>query len=98
MGAMSCDSPFDVARARADTPGCEEVVHLNHAGCSLAPRTVEGEHELSGHSLIQRPGHHHVGQLSQDDVVLPPTQLQIDGVTVCDAQGNCWAPSPPNCR
>jgi cysteine desulfurase / selenocysteine lyase len=40
MGAMSCDSPFDVARARADTPGCEEVVHLNHAGCSLAPRTV----------------------------------------------------------
>jgi cysteine desulfurase/selenocysteine lyase len=40
MGAMSCDSPFDVARARADTPGCEEVVHLNHAGCSPAPRTV----------------------------------------------------------
>ena len=34
------DEPFDVARARADTPGCEEIAHLNHAGCSLAPRAV----------------------------------------------------------
>lgn len=34
------DEVFDVRRARADTPGCEDVVHLNHAGCSLAPRPV----------------------------------------------------------
>ena len=32
--------PIDVARARAETPGCAVVVHLNHAGCSLAPQPV----------------------------------------------------------
>jgi cysteine desulfurase/selenocysteine lyase len=38
MGRMS--RGIDVALARADTPGCAEVVHLNHAGCSLPPRVV----------------------------------------------------------
>jgi len=33
-------SPIDVARARAETPGCAGVAHLNHAGCSLAPQPV----------------------------------------------------------
>jgi cysteine desulfurase/selenocysteine lyase len=31
---------IDVARARADTPGCREVVHLNNAGASLPPAPV----------------------------------------------------------
>ncbi len=31
---------FDVARARRDTPGCDEVVHFNNAGSSLMPEVV----------------------------------------------------------
>jgi selenocysteine lyase/cysteine desulfurase len=33
-------SGIDVARARALTPGCEQVLHLNHAGASLLPQPV----------------------------------------------------------
>jgi len=32
--------PFDVERARAETRGCESLVHLNHAGSSLMPIPV----------------------------------------------------------
>ena len=31
---------IDVERARALTPGCEQVLHLNHAGASLLPQPV----------------------------------------------------------
>ncbi|HEY9473074.1 MAG TPA: aminotransferase, partial [Mycobacteriales bacterium] len=31
---------IDVTRARDDTPGCAEVVHLNNAGAGLMPRPV----------------------------------------------------------
>ena len=32
--------PIDVEQARADTPGCRQVVHLNNAGASLPPQVV----------------------------------------------------------
>jgi selenocysteine lyase/cysteine desulfurase len=36
----STPSSFNVTQARRDTPGCENVLHLNNAGAALMPRPV----------------------------------------------------------
>ena len=46
MPATDEGSVFDPARARRDTPGCEEVLHFNDDGASLMPEPVE-EYVLS---------------------------------------------------
>lgn len=54
----------DVERARRETPGCEHVVHLNNAGCSLPPQPVleamlgylELEARIGGYEAHERHG------------------------------------------
>lgn len=58
---MSSSVPADLARWRADTPGCARRIHLNNAGASLTPRPVHAavtahlalEDELGGYEAAE---------------------------------------------
>jgi selenocysteine lyase/cysteine desulfurase len=45
-------SEIDVARVRAETPGCAEVLHFNNAGASLSPAPVH--RAVVGHLDLER--------------------------------------------
>ncbi len=58
---------FDIERARADTPGCEHVVHLNNAGASLPPQPVL-DAVIDHLQLEARIGGYEAAELSADDI------------------------------
>jgi selenocysteine lyase/cysteine desulfurase len=49
--SMNAARPADLARWRADTPGCERLVHLNNAGAALVPRQVRNT--IIGHLALE---------------------------------------------
>ncbi len=43
--------PIDLSRARSETPGCDQVVHLNNAGSALMPQPVLDA--ITGHLQLE---------------------------------------------
>jgi selenocysteine lyase/cysteine desulfurase len=54
--------PFDIQRARQDTPGCHHVLHFNNAGASLMPQPVldatigylQSEAQIGGYEVAEK--------------------------------------------
>ena len=61
MSILGTAMAIDLAAARADTPGCAEVIHLNNAGAALPPkpvtesiiRYVEREAQIGGYEAAE---------------------------------------------
>lgn len=56
---------IDVARVRAETPGCEHLIHLNNAGAALAPAAVT-ETVVDHLELEQRLGGYEAADAAAD--------------------------------
>ncbi len=56
---------FDLARARADTPGCSDVLHFNNAGASLMPQPVLNS-VIDYLRLESRTGGYEAAELSRE--------------------------------
>lgn len=86
---------IDVDKARADTPGCAHVVHLNHAGSSLPPRAVTDavidhlrlEEHIGGYEALE------ASQPLIDDVYAAAARLiggAPDEIAVVDSATRAW--------
>lgn len=55
---LKCDiMPFDLIKARHETPGCEEVLHFNNAGAALMPKAVIDAVNEHFHLEVHRGGY-----------------------------------------
>src|SRR5688572_30234267 len=86
---------IDVERARALTPGCDEVLHLNHAGASLLPRPVLDA--MVGHlELEARTGGYEAAADAADALARPYRALaellngEPDQIALLDSASRAW--------
>ncbi|MGW2488144.1 aminotransferase class V-fold PLP-dependent enzyme [Streptomyces sp. NPDC001606] len=87
---------FDLARARADTPGVEHVVHLNNAGAALAPRPVVDA--MTSHlNLESRIGSYEAAEHAQEaidhthDAIAALLNCTRFEVAILDSASRAWA-------
>ena len=65
---------IDLETVRAETPGCDEIIHFNNAGCALSPHPVT--HSVISHlQLEQRIGGYEAASQAEKEVANFYTQL-----------------------
>lgn len=88
-------APLDVQRARRETPGCAEVVHLNNAGAALMPTAVL-ERVIAHLRLEARLGSYEAAAreiAGLDQVYLSAARLlgcDSDEIAVMDSATRAW--------
>lgn len=86
----------DVAAARADTPGCAHVVHLNNAGASLPPRVVT-DTVIAHLRREANIGGYEAAQDAADDVeavyddVASFLNASVDEIALVDSATRAWS-------
>lgn len=68
------NTKFDVDRARIETPGCQQVIHLNNAGASLMPNCVL--HAVNQHLKLESE----IGGYEAADYAFDKIELVYDAV------------------
>lgn len=87
---------FDIARARADTPACERVAHLNNAGASLMPTAVV-DAVVDHLRLEQEVGGYEAAAMRADDrtaardAVASLVGAGPDEIALTDSATRAWA-------
>ncbi|HEX2737054.1 MAG TPA: aminotransferase class V-fold PLP-dependent enzyme, partial [Acidimicrobiia bacterium] len=86
---------IDVARARADTPGCARVAHFNNAGASLAPDPVLGR--VVGHLQLEaQVGGYEAEMRRADELAAVYTSIarlvgaETDEIALADSATTAW--------
>jgi cysteine desulfurase/selenocysteine lyase len=86
---------IDVARARADTPGCAHVAHFNNAGASLAPDPVLGR--VIGHLQLEaQVGGYEAAMRRADELAAVYTSIarlvgaETDEIALTDSATTAW--------
>jgi selenocysteine lyase/cysteine desulfurase len=87
---------FDVARARADTPACQQLAHLNNAGAALMPTAVV-DVVVDHLRLEQKVGGYEAAAMRSDERAAARTAVAAlvgagtDEIALTDSATRSWA-------